>query len=139
MEKINLRGLSTISFYANDLERAKKWYSEILGKEPYFNVPGYAEFRLGDYQHELGIIDGKFAPKGASKEIGGAIAYWHVDNLQETLDLLVLKGAKLYEPVTDRSGGKMAFVTASIIDPFGNILGIMTNKHYLEILNQKKS
>jgi predicted enzyme related to lactoylglutathione lyase len=139
MKKINLRGLSTISFYANDIEGAKRWYSEILGLEPYFNVPGYAEFRLGDYQHELGIIDSKFAPNDASKEIGGAIAYWHVDNLHETLDLLIAKGAKIYEPITDRSGGKMAFVTASIVDPFGNILGIMTNKHFLEILNQKKS
>ena len=139
MEKVNLKGLSTISFYANDFEEAKKWYSDILGMEPYFTVPGYAEFRLGDYQHELGIIDGKYAPENGAKKIGGAIAYWHVDNLQETFDLLVSKGAKLYEPITDRSGGKMAFVTASVVDPFGNVLGIMTNKHYLEILNQKRS
>lgn len=129
MEKIKLRGLSTISFYADDHEKAKNWYSEILGMEPYFNVPGYSEFRLGDYQHELGIIDGKYAPKNATKEIGGAIAYWHVDELQETLDLLISKGAKLFEPITDRSGGKMAFVTASVTDPFGNIIGIMTNNH----------
>lgn len=137
MDKIKLRGLSTISFYADDHEKAKNWYSEILGMEPYFNVPGYSEFRLGDYQHELGIIDGKYAPKNATKEIGGAIAYWHVDELQETLDLLISKGAKLFEPITDRSGGKMAFVTASVIDPFGNVLGIMTNNHYLETLNKK--
>lgn len=137
MENIKLRGLATISFYADDHEKAKKWYSEILGLEPYFNVPGYSEFRLGDYQHELGIIDGKYAPKDATKEIGGAIAYWHVDDLQATLDLLISKGAKLYEPITDRSGGKMAFVTASVMDPFGNVLGIMTNKHYLEILEEK--
>lgn len=137
MEKINLRGLATISFYANDHEEAKKWYSEILGMEPYFNVPGYAEFRLGDYQHELGIIDGKYRPKDASKETGGAIAYWHVDDLQKTLEVLISKGAKLYEPMTDRSGGKMAFVTASVVDPFGNVLGIMTNTHYLEILDKK--
>jgi hypothetical protein len=25
-------------------------------------------------------------------------------------------------------------VTASVVDPFGNILGIMTNPHYVEIL-----
>lgn len=137
MEKIKLRGLSTVSFYADDHEKAKKWYSEILGMEPYFNVPGYSEFRLGDFQHELGIINGKYAPKKASKEIGGAIAYWHVDDLQATLDLLISKGAKLYEPIIDRSGGKMAFVTASVIDPFGNILGIMTNEHYLEVLEKK--
>ena len=137
MNKIELRGLSTVSFYADNHEEAKKWYSEILGMDPYFNVPGYSEFRLGDYQHELGIIDGKYAPKNTTKEIGGAIAYWHVDELQETLDLLITKGAKLFEPITDRSGGKMEFVTASVIDPFGNVLGIMTNNHYLETLKKK--
>jgi len=31
MEKIKLRGLSTVSFYADDHEKAKKWYAEILG------------------------------------------------------------------------------------------------------------
>jgi predicted enzyme related to lactoylglutathione lyase len=137
MDKIKLRGLSTVSFYADDHEKAIKWYAEILGMEPYFSVHGYSEFRLGDFQHELGIIDGKYAPKDSAKEVGGAIAYWHVDDLQKTLDLLISKGAKLYEPIIDRSGGKMAFVTASVIDPFGNVLGIMTNEHYLEILNKK--
>ena len=104
MEKIKLRGLSTVSFYADDHEKAKTWYTEILGMEPYFNVPGYSEFRLGDFQHELGIIDRKYAPKDSATEIGGAIAYWHVDDLQETVDLLISKGAKLYEPMIDRRG-----------------------------------
>lgn len=134
-----LRGLSTISFYAADLEKAIQWYSEFLETEPYFKVPGYAEFRLGDYQHELGIIDSKYAPKGATQNIGGAIAYWHVDNLESTLETLISKGATIHEPVIDRSGGNLAFVTASVVDPFGNILGIMTNKHYLEILEQKNN
>ncbi|SFD59930.1 hypothetical protein SAMN05518672_102557 [Chitinophaga sp. CF118] len=131
-----LRGLATVSFYATDLDAAKKWYSELLGVEPYFNVPGYTEFRIGDYQHELGIIDSTYAPKGSANNPAGAIAYWHVDDLKETLDKLIAVGATLYQPITDHSGGKGAFVTASVIDPFGNILGIMTNVHYLEILNQ---
>lgn len=132
-----LRGLSTISFYAADHSAATKWYSELFDVEPYFNVPGYSEFRLGDYQHELGIIDSRFAPEGATKNIAGAIAYWHVDGLQETLDLLISLGATAYQPITDHSGGKGTFVTASVVDPFGNILGIMTNVHYLEILKTK--
>lgn len=132
-----LRGLATVSFYAADHEAAKKWYSEWLGVEPYFNVPGYSEFRIGDYQHELGIIDAAFAPAGATQNPGGAIAYWHVDDLQASLDNLVARGAKPYQPITDHSGGKGNFVTASVVDPFGNVLGIMTNKHYLEILQQK--
>ena len=134
-----LRGLATVNFYATDHAAAKKWYSEFLGMEPYFNVPGYSEFRIGDYQQELGIIDASYAPKGYSAQPSGAIAHWHVDNLQETLDRLLSLGATLYLPVTDHSGGKGNFVTASVSDPFGNVLGIMTNKHYLEILEQKKA
>jgi hypothetical protein len=53
----SLRGLSTVSFFAADHAAARKWYSEFLDVEPYFERPGYVEFRLGDYQHELGIID----------------------------------------------------------------------------------
>lgn len=132
-----LRGLSTISFYASDHEAAKKWYTDFLGIEPYFTVPGYAEFRIGDYQQELGIIDSRFAPKGVSDKPAGAIAYWHVDDLQATFDKLIGMGATVHEPIIDRSQGQGRFVTASVADPFGNILGIMTNKHYLEILQRK--
>ncbi len=134
-----LRGLATISFYATDHEAAKKWYSKLLGMEPYFNVPGYTEFRIGDYQQELGIIDSRFAPAGTTTATGGAIAYWHVDDLQTALDQLLSMGATLYQPITDHSGGTKRFVTASVVDPFGNILGIMTNVHYLDVLQQKQA
>ena len=71
-----LRGLATVSFYASDHAAAKKWYTELLGIEPYFQRPGYAEFRLGDYQHELGLIDSKYAP-GLDPSVGpaGVIVY----------------------------------------------------------------
>jgi predicted enzyme related to lactoylglutathione lyase len=137
-----LRGLATVNFYAADIKAAKKWYSELLGNEPYFahpdlENPAYIEFRLGDYQHELGIIDSKYAPKGAAATgPGGAIVYWHVDNVAATLEKLKDMGAKEYEPLTKR--GEAGFVTASVVDPFGNILGIMYNPHYIEILGSAK-
>jgi len=135
MEKRHaLRGLSTVSFYAKNIDEAKKWYSEFLGIDPYFSVPGYIEFRIGDYQHEFGIIDGAYAPPGATEKPSGAIVYWHVDDLQATLNRLISLGASVYLPITDHSGGKEKFVTASVVDPFGNILGIMKNQHYLEVL-----
>jgi len=133
-----LRGLATVNFYATDHAAAKKWYTEFLGMEPYFNVPGYTEFRIGDYQQELGIIDARYALAGYAAKASGAIAHWHVDNLQVTLDKLVAMGATIYLPVTDHSGGSGRFVTASVADPFGNILGIMTNQHYLDIFTAKK-
>ncbi|MFG2981935.1 VOC family protein [Streptomyces sp. NPDC048258] len=128
-----LRGLATISFWADDLEAAKAWYTELLGIAPYFERPGYAEFRIGDYQHELGIIDRGYAPPGAAKEPGGAVAYWVVDDLPAVRQRLLDLGAEEYQPVTAHGDG--GFVTAAVTDPFGNVLGIMRNPHYMEILD----
>lgn len=127
-----LRGLTTVSFYAADLAAARKWYTELLGIEPYFEVPGYIEFRLGDYQHELGVIDSRFAPADSATGTAGAIVYWHVDDVSAMLEKLLSLGAREYEALRERGEG---FVTASVVDPFGNILGIMYNAHYLQILD----
>ena len=126
-----LRGLSNVSFFAADLAAAERWYTELLSIEPYFRVPGYIEFRIGDYQHELGIIDARHAPGDAADGPAGEVAYWHVDDLAATFERLVSMGAKEYEAVRDRGHG---FVTASVVDPFGNILGVMFNPHYVEML-----
>jgi predicted enzyme related to lactoylglutathione lyase len=130
-----LRGFATISLWAEDLEAAKRWYTELLGVEPYFQRPGYCEFRVGDYQHEIGLIDSKYAPGGRPEGPGGAVMYWHVDDVEGTVKRLLSLGATEYEPVTERGPG---FVTASVVDPFGNILGVMYNRHYLEVLAWRK-
>lgn len=132
-----LRGLTTVSFYADDVAEAARWYTKLLGIEPYYNRPGpdgrpaYLEFRIGDYQHELGLIDRRYAPQGEPSGPGGARVLWHVDDLDAALARLVALGAREYEPVTEHGEG---FVTASVIDPFGNLLGVMYNAHYLEVL-----
>lgn len=56
--------------------------------------------------------------------------YWHVDDVDATLERLISLGATPFEKATKRGEG---FVTASVVDPFGNILGIMYNRHYLEV------
>jgi len=135
-----LRGLSTVNLWAEDLPAATRWYTELLGGEPYFTSeavgrgPGYVEFRIGDYEHELAIVDRRFAPPELATEPGGVLAYWHVDDVAAALDRLVSLGAKQLQPVTEQGPG---FVTASVLDPFGNVLGIMYNRHYLEILGHR--
>ncbi len=125
-----LRGFATVSYYAADLEAASAWYSEVLGIEPYYKQPGYIEFRVGDYEHELGIIDAQYRPP-APLEPSGEIIFWHVDDLPASYERLLALGATSYQPPIERGPG---FVTAAVVDPFGNILGIMFNEHYLEIL-----
>ena|SRR5215510_10272824 len=106
-----LRGMSTMNLWAEDLAAATRWYTELLGVKPYFSSetagrgPGYVEFRIGDYQHELGIIDRRFAPMGLAAGPGGAIVYWHVDDVAATLDRLVSLGAKQLQGITERAPG----------------------------------
>ncbi|MCC3311742.1 VOC family protein [Nocardia africana] len=130
-----LRGMTTVSYYADDLAAAKRWYSELLGTTPYFEAPGYIEFRIGDYRHELGIIDRRYCPDSA-RETGGALLYWHVDDLDAAMNRLRELGAAEHQPVTERGPG---FVTASVVDPFGNLLGIMSNQHYLDVLDERRA
>lgn len=132
-----LRGLTTITFWAADLPQAKDWYAEMLGIQPYFEVlgadgrPGYYEFRFGDYQHELGLADLRYAPEGSGTGRAGPRVYWQVDDVPAALARLRELGAEEYEAPVDRG---MGFITASAVDPFGNVVGVMYNPHYLEIL-----
>ncbi|WP_367128214.1 VOC family protein [Saccharothrix sp. HUAS TT1] len=129
-----LRGLTTTSFFADDLDAAAAWYTRLFGIEPYFKVPnGYIEFRIGDYEHEFGIVHSDHAPHDTRTGPAGAIAYWAVDDLDTTLARLTELGATPHDPPTRRGDG---YTTASVIDPFGNILGIMINIHYHDILDR---
>ena len=60
--------------------------------------------------------------------------YWQVDDVQGGFDRLLSAGATVYEQPTERGPG---FVTASVVDPFGNVLGLMYNAHYLEMLGSR--
>lgn len=134
-----LKGLTTVSFFADDVAAARAWYTEVLGIQPYFvrQVDGglaYVEFRVGDYEHELGIIDRRFAAPGRTGTTAGAVIYWHVDDVRSGFERLLAMGASAYEQPVERGPG---FVTASVVDPFGNILGIMHNQHYLDVLQSQ--
>lgn len=59
-----------------------------------------------------------------------------MDDLSGTVKELVAMGAREYEPLTEHESG---FATASFIDPSGNILGVMTNPHFLEMRTCRNS
>jgi predicted enzyme related to lactoylglutathione lyase len=139
---VSLRGFSTINVWADDVAAAAAWYTEFLGVEPYFarsgpdGRPAYVEFRIGDHQDELGIVDRNYGPPGAATEPGGAVMYWHVDDLDATVERLLSMGATEYQPITPR--GEAGFVTAAVVAPLGNVLGVMYNPHYLDVLASAK-
>ena len=132
-----IRGMANVSYWADDVIAARTWYSELFEMEPYFQrpsaeTPAYIEFRVGDYKHEVGIIDKKYQSKLATAGPGGAVLYWHVDDIDQAFKRVLEMGATEYQPITTHGEG---FVTAAVVDPFGNVLGIMYNQHYLDILS----
>lgn len=115
------KGLRTAIYKVKDLEKAKKWYSEILKTEPYFDEPFYVGFNVGGF--ELGLDpDAENVSTGDNVEI-----YWGVENALETYEHLLSKGAKAHaEPYN--VGGDV--VVATVFDPFGNIFGIIENPSF---------
>ena len=134
------RGFATLNLFADDLTAARDWYAELFGVEAYYTFPqqdpAYVEFRIGDDADEIGIVDRRFAPAGAAAGPGGAVMHWHVDDLPGTLARLIELGAIEYQPLTEHGDGS-GFIAASVVDPFGNVLGIMNNPHYLDIVSAR--
>ena len=118
------RGLATIRYHAEDLAAAKAWYSELLGVEPYFDTPDDIEFRLGDHSQELGVSRTPSAP-------AGVVAYWHVDDVGAVWEQLLSLGARAHEAPRDHGHG---FVAGAAVDPFGNLIGVMYNPHFAEMV-----
>ncbi|MER6305834.1 VOC family protein [Streptomyces sp. NPDC001739] len=116
------RGLATIRYHADSLDAARAWYTEVLGVEPYFVREEYIEFRLGDHLQEFGISRTPSAP-------AGVVAYWHVDDVDAAMARLLKLGAKEHEPLRDYGD----FRAGAVLDPFGNILGVMHNPHYVQM------
>ncbi|PSL07028.1 hypothetical protein CLV30_102417 [Haloactinopolyspora alba] len=84
---MSLRGFAIMNFWSDDVSAAAAWSADFLGIPPYFerHAPAgrlaYAEFRVGDHQDELGIIDNGYRPPSATGAPGGADMHnsHHVD------------------------------------------------------------
>lgn len=119
----HFQGLRTVIYAAPDLEKAKAWYSNILGFAPYFDQPFYVGFNVGGY--ELGLDpDSPSTPGGSG---GGAIVYWGVADASAALERLLSLGATARTSVQDVGEG---IKVATVLDPFGNVFGVIENPHF---------
>ena len=122
-----LQGMATSNFQAADMAAARAWYTELFGAEPYFVRDGYLEWRIGRDGDEFGIVDARFIPGRDGRAPGGQYVYWSVADVRATVDDLVSRGATVFEPPTPRGEN---WVTGAVVDPFGNVLGVMENPHW---------
>jgi predicted enzyme related to lactoylglutathione lyase len=115
------QGLRTVVYHVDDLDRAKRWYTEALGFEPYFAEPFYVGFNVGGF--ELGLD-----PDTAGVRHGShAVAYWGVPDARAAYDKLLALGATAHTEPNEVGGD---IIVAAVTDPFGNALGIIETPHF---------
>jgi predicted enzyme related to lactoylglutathione lyase len=112
-----LLGLRTAIYRTPDIAAGKQWYTKFLGFGPYFDQPFYVGFNVGGY--ELGLM-----PDAAAKAEG---IYWGVKDITSAHARLLELGAEPRAEITDVGDG---IRVADVLDPFGNVLGIIENPQF---------
>jgi len=115
-------GLRTAVYQVKDLAKAKAWYANVLGIQPYFDQPFYVGFNVGGY--ELGLVPTEGA---GPQRVASGTAYWGVLDAHAAYQRLLEIGATPQEPITDVGQG---ILLGAVYDPFGNILGVIQNPHF---------
>jgi predicted enzyme related to lactoylglutathione lyase len=108
-------GIRTVAFPVKDLARAKTLFGALVGAAPYMDEAYYVGFRVGD--QEIGLD-----PHGHSQGMTGPVGYWHVDDIEKSLELLLDAGAQTQQAIRDVGGGKLV---ATVTDPDGNVIGLV--------------
>ena len=119
-----------IVYGVSDLAKAKEWYRQVLGKEPVFDSPVAVAFLVGasvlSLTPHIGASDGK----------EGVIVYWTVDDAVSAHRRLCELGATPRTDLTTMVGMR----SATLKDPFGNVVGIVSEvPAYEKTVEQKPS
>jgi len=106
------QGIKTVIYPVKDIARAKALFRNLLGVDPYVDQPYYVGFRVGD--QDIGLD-----PNGHK---AGVTAYYHVDDIKKSMQLLLDSGAQVLQEVKNVGGGKLI---AFVRDAEGNLVGLV--------------
>ncbi len=116
---LSLLGLRTVIHPVTDLDAVKRWWTTLLGFEPYFDQPFYVGFAVAGY--ELGLLPD-------ADPADGALTYWGVDDVAAAVAEAVAAGASVHIPAADVGEG---IVTATVRTPDGSVVGLIRNPHFV--------
>lgn len=109
-----VNSVNLILYPATDVPKATKFFTGLLGVEPYVDSPYYVGFKTGEM--EIGIV-----MKQAHRAADGAIAFVNVNDINAALANLIAAGAEKVQDVTDVANG---LLVASVRDADGNPIGL---------------
>ncbi len=112
-----LNKLRTVIYHVADLQKAKEWYVQLTGVQPYFDEPFYVGFDINGCELGLDPDGTKFT------EGNNTLTYWSVDDINAAVEKAVSIGAAIVSPVTNVGG---TIEVATIKDIFGNYIGFIS-------------
>lgn len=108
------KGVQTILYPVKDVTESKDLFRKLLGVEPYADQPYYVGFKIHD--QDIGLVP--------NNPEGGVTAFFHVDDIKDSLQILVDAGAQIIQNIKN-VGGERLIATAK--DKNGNIIGLIQN------------
>lgn len=106
------KGIKTVLYPVKDLKETTALFRKFLGTEPYAEQPYYVGFKVDD--QDIGLVPGN--PEG------GVAAFFHVEDIKESLQILVDGGATIIQDIKNVGGGRLI---ASVKDKDNNVIGIV--------------
>jgi predicted enzyme related to lactoylglutathione lyase len=94
------------------MTQGKTMFRKLLGVEPYADQPYYVGFKIDD--QDIGLVP--------NNPEGGVTAFFHVDNIENSLQILLDAGGKTIQDIKNVGGGRLI---ASAKDQDGNIVGLV--------------
>ncbi|HTJ49857.1 MAG TPA: VOC family protein [Cyclobacteriaceae bacterium] len=109
------KGIKTVIYPVKDVNQSKTLFRKLLGVEPYSDQPYYVGFKIGD--QDIGLVP-------STPDNSSMTAFYHIDNIKDSLQLLLDAGAEIIQDVKNVGGGRLI---ASAKDKDNNIIGLIEN------------
>jgi len=112
--------LGPIQVFVSDIEKAKKWYTKVLGMKLVKEYPDFKciLLKLGKIEFDIGVPDPCWGEGWDKVKVGGRTPiFFETDNIKKTYKKLKDKGVKFVEELSERPWGELKAVFS---DPDGN-------------------
>src|SRR6476620_2373931 len=91
------KGIKTVLYPVKDVNQSKTIFRKLLGVEPYADQSYYVGFKIGD--QDIGLV-----PNNNS---AGMTAYYQVDDIKNSLQILLEAGAEIIQDIKNVGGGRL--------------------------------
>lgn len=108
-----MKDVTLIIYPAADLAKAKQFFRELIGADPYVDSPQYVGYKNGGI--EIGLIPNR----DSSPPV--ALAYWNVSDIAASVKALEDVGGTIVQAIKDVGYG---LLVASVKDPNGAVVGL---------------